>query len=159
MDATSFERAQAQARRTLLASGASELPRMPWSAPVPEDVTSARFALWRANASPGTAPIEEIRAGLCLLDAARSDLETLETALLFVARTEGMTWPQIADELRVRSPQAAQQRLRRAEARTGSADSVAADDTAADDIAAGAGTAGQWAALSDTQDRAPGRSA
>lgn len=107
----------AQARRTLLAAGARDLPRLPWAPPIPEDATLARFALWRANATIGSASIEEIGAGLRLLDSARTDLDALEAALLFVARAEGMTWPQIADELGVRSPQAAQQRFRRTEAR------------------------------------------
>lgn len=55
----------------------------------------------------------DVRAGLALISAARAELDGLETALLFLARAEGLTWPQISQSLGLRSPQAAQQRLDR----------------------------------------------
>jgi len=103
------------ARRALLAAGAADLPRPPWQHPaaLPEDTTLLRFALWRANQEQTDASRAELTAGLALIDSARSELDTLETALLLTARAEGLTWAQIADQLSLRSPQAAQQRFQR----------------------------------------------
>ena len=55
----------------------------------------------------------DLRAGLALISAARAETDGLETALLFLARAEGLTWPQISQSLGLRSAQAAQQRLDR----------------------------------------------
>lgn len=100
------------ARQHLLGAGASELPALPWMhhAAPPEDVMLLRFAVWRAS---GGASVEDLKAGMRLLESARAELDGLETGLLFVARSEGMTWSEIAHELGVRSPQAAQQRFQR----------------------------------------------
>lgn len=110
------------ARRRLLAAGADRLPRQPWQqATEPAaDHTLLWFALWRANAADpddGDARPEELRAALRLIESARSDLDALESALMFVARAEGLTWPEIAEQLGVRSPQAAQQRFQRVSGR------------------------------------------
>lgn len=59
----------------------------------------------------------DVRAALALVSAARAELDGLETALLFLARAEGLTWPEISQSLGLRSPQAAQQRLDRLTAR------------------------------------------
>lgn len=108
-----------EARRALLDAGGADLPRMPWqhpSAPA-EDALLLRHALDRAGSRAGSGRTDELRAALRLLDAARSDLDTLETALLLSARAEGMTWTEIAEDLGLRSAQAAQQRSRRLEER------------------------------------------
>ena len=99
-------------RRALLDVGADELPRQPWDHPTvaPDDTTLLRYVLWRANQNVGSASAAELTAGLQLLSSARSELDTLEAALLLTARSEGLTWSQIAEHLGVRSPQAAQQR-------------------------------------------------
>lgn len=105
----------ADARRWLLAAGGRDLPRRPWQhrAEPADDVSLLRLALWRASTNAGSASMPEIEAALSLLNSARSDFEALETALLFTARSEGMTWTHIADLLGMRSPQAAQQRYQR----------------------------------------------
>lgn len=102
-------------RRALLAAGADELPRHPWDHPAaaPDDATLLRYVLWRANQNVGSASTAELTAGLRLIASARSELDTLEAALLLTARAEGLTWSQIAEQLGVRSPQAAQQRYQR----------------------------------------------
>ncbi|WP_114855016.1 hypothetical protein [Brachybacterium sp. YJGR34] len=104
-----------RARDHLRAAGADELPTAPWRHPAqaPEDQTLLRFALWRANRDPGAASAEDLRAALRLIETARADLDTLESALLLTARAEGLTWAQIAEDLSLRSPQAAQQRTQR----------------------------------------------
>lgn len=96
-------------------AGAHELPRQPWQHPAepPEATALLRFALWRANQEVGHASAEELTAALSLLATARSDLDSLESALLLTARTEGLTWPEISEALGLRSPQAAQQRYQR----------------------------------------------
>lgn len=107
------------ARRVLLDAGAAELPRMPWqhpSAPA-EDALLLRYALQRAGGRIGQGRTDELRAALRLLEAARSDLDSLEAALLLSARAEGMTWTEIAEDLGLRSAQAAQQRSRRLDER------------------------------------------
>jgi len=48
-----------------------------------------------------------------LLAPARAELDQIEAGLLFAARAGGLTWPQIAAALALRSPQAAQQRFDR----------------------------------------------
>lgn len=103
------------ARHRLQAAGAQDLPRRPWQHPAepPDAATLLRFALWRANRADGAASLEELTAALAMIETARSDLDSLEVALLFTARAEGMTWAEIAEALGLRSPQAAQQRFQR----------------------------------------------
>ena len=108
-----------RARRVLLDAGASGLPRLPWQHPEApaEDAVLLRFALHRAGGRVGSGRTDELRAALRLLEAARSDLDGLETALLLSARAEGMTWAEIAEDLGLHSAQAAQQRSRRLDGR------------------------------------------
>lgn len=103
------------ARRQLLQAGAENLPRMPWSPGniSPDDATLLRFAMWRANSTVGEASHDEIHAALALLKSAHSDLEALESGLILIARGEGMTWAEIAQDLGFKTPQAAQQRFQR----------------------------------------------
>lgn len=112
------------ARQVLLDAGAAALTRPPWSHPgaPPDDVSLVAFAVWQANRSVGDADPEMLRAALALVDGARARVEALESSLLLIARAEGLTWPEIATALGVRSPQAAQQRAQRVGSR------VAADD-------------------------------
>lgn len=110
------------ARDTLIQAGAGDLSRPPWSRAdlPPDDTTLIRFALWRANSSE--LEPADLKAALRLLVSAQSDMEALESALLFIARAEGLTWAEIAEQLGLRSPQAAQQRFERVNSR------VAKDD-------------------------------
>lgn len=109
----------ASARRRLLDAGADRLPRFPWQSSnvPPDDVSLLRFAMWQANSTVGEASHENLRAALKLLDSARSELDGLEAGLMLIARAEGLTWPVIAEQLGVRSPQAAQQRFQRVSTR------------------------------------------
>ncbi len=75
-----------------------------------------------ANAAAGQALHDDIRAALSLIETAREDLDALESALILIARAEWLTWPDIAHQLRVRTPQAAQQRFRRVSTRVQSGD-------------------------------------
>lgn len=102
-------------RRRLRAAGAEDLPRQPWQHPAepPEAATLLRFALWRANEAGSTASLGELTAALSMIETARSDLDSLEVALLLTARAEGMTWAEVAEALGLRSPQAALQRFQR----------------------------------------------
>jgi len=108
---------QAGATRLLLDRGGSELPPRPWldRRQPPSAADLIQHVVWRANGSGRGAPVDalDVRAGLALISAARAELDGLETALLFLARAEGLTWPQISQSLGLRSPQAAQQRLDR----------------------------------------------
>lgn len=123
------------ARALLLEAGADELARRPWQHPneAPDDTALARFVLWRATAQVGSARVAELEAGLALLASARSDLDALETALVFIARAEGLTWARIAEAMGMRSPQAAQQRYQRTAERPGSSSQVGS--TSGDDRA------------------------
>ena len=108
---------QTQATRMLLDRGASDLPPRPWlgERQPPSAADLLQHVLWRAN-GPGRGEAVDaldVRAGLALISAARAEMDGLETALLFLARTEGLTWAQIAQSLGLRSAQAAQQRLDR----------------------------------------------
>jgi hypothetical protein len=71
--------------------------------------------LWRANGTGRGLAVDgpDVRAALTLVSAARAELEAQETALLFLARAEGLTWPEIAESLGLRAAKAAQQRLDR----------------------------------------------
>jgi hypothetical protein len=104
---------EAEARAKLLGAGASSLPRAPWlhrSQP-PSAVDLIHFALWRA----GFSDIDErtVLAALTLLPAARAELDQLEAALLFTARSHGLSWPRISRAMGLASAQAAQQRYGR----------------------------------------------
>ncbi|HJV98019.1 MAG TPA: hypothetical protein VJ617_02835 [Arthrobacter sp.] len=119
---------QAQATRLLMDGGASELPPRPWlhERQPPSASDLIQHVLWRANGTGRGAPVDrlDVQAGLSLISAARAEMDGLETALLFLARAEGLTWPQISHSLGLRSAQAAQQRLDRLSGRpaTGTAD-------------------------------------
>ena len=112
------------ARRRLFESGAGQLPQAPWlpTEAMPDDVTLLRFAMWRANSAAGEASHEDLRAALALLESARADLDALEAGLMLSARAEGLTWPDIAKQLGVKSPQAAQQRFQRVSTRSQTSD-------------------------------------
>lgn len=112
--------AQVSARRHLTEIGAGDLPRLPWMVGgVPhDDTTLIRYAVWRSNSARGLDAPQDLYAALRLVESARAEMDALEAGLLFVARAEGLTWPQIAEHLGVRSPQAAQQRFERVTSRT-----------------------------------------
>lgn len=112
------------ARRRLFESGADRLPRPPWlpAKAVHDDVTLLRFAMWQANSAVGEAAHEDLRAALKLVESARADLDALEAGLMLIARAEGLTWPDIAKQLGVKSPQAAQQRFQRVSTRSQTSD-------------------------------------
>jgi len=102
-----------RARQRLIDAGASSLPRAPWlhrSQP-PSSIDLLRFAVWRGQT--GKVTEEEIDAALTLLPAARAEVEQLETALLFTARAEGMSWGRISRGMGLGSAQAALQRYER----------------------------------------------
>lgn len=83
-----------------------------------EDTTLIRYVVWRASTPEGVSVPEDLYAALQLVESARAEMDALEAGLLFVARAEGLTWPQIAEHLGVRSPQAAQQRFERVTSRS-----------------------------------------
>lgn len=60
----------------------------------------------------------DITAALSLVPRARAEMDELEVGLLEMARGRGMTWPEIAFGLGLRSPQAARQRYERLAGRT-----------------------------------------
>jgi hypothetical protein len=102
-----------RAQQQLLEAGASSLPRGPWlhrSQP-PSSVDLVRFAVWRGQA--GKITEEEVQAALTLLPAARAEVEQLETALLFTARAQGLSWGRISRAMGLGSAQAALQRFDR----------------------------------------------
>lgn len=103
------------ARRVIQAAGGGDLDLRPWQHPneAPDDATLARFVLWRVMGQVGSASLSELEAGLGLIGSARSDLDAVETALVFTARAEGLTWSRIAEAMGLGSPQAAQQRYQR----------------------------------------------
>lgn len=115
------DRAQARRERDatarILGLGAGALDARPWRpAPVPPSaVDLAHFALWRS----ADLVSEDLLSALALLPAARAEVEGLETGLLFVARSAGLTWAQIADAMGFNSPQACQQHYTRLTARQG----------------------------------------
>ena len=102
-----------RARQHLIDAGASSLPGAPWlhrSQP-PSSIDLIRFAVWRGQT--GKVTEEEVDAALNLLPAARAEVEQLETALLFTARAEGMSWGRISRGMGLGSAQAALQRYER----------------------------------------------
>jgi len=106
---------EADAQDSILAMGADQLDARPWR-PSPAPPTAAdlaQYALWRsADLTAG-----ELLDALSLIPAAKAEIEGVETGLLFVARSEGLTWAQIADAMGFRSPQACQQYVSRLTAR------------------------------------------
>lgn len=103
------------ARERLLSLGADMLDARPWrpSPAPPTAVDLAQFAVWRcADLDP-----EDILSALALLPAAHAEVEGLEAALLFTARSAGLTWAQMAHAMGFNSPQACQQRYTRLAAR------------------------------------------
>lgn len=113
----------AQARREqdatarLLARGARAMEARPWRpAPAPPSaVDLAHFALWRS----ADLDAEDLLGALALLPAVRAEVDGLEAGLLFVARSAGLTWAQMAQALGFNSPQACQQHYNRLTARQG----------------------------------------
>jgi hypothetical protein len=122
---------EADARGHLLQAGASMLPRPPWlhEEQPPAATDLIRFAVWRANADRHAANAdrhavnadgigeEVVLAALALLTAARAELDQSEAALLFTARSQGLSWPRISRAMGLGSPQAAQQRFDRVSGR------------------------------------------
>ena len=110
---------EAAARRRLLNSGASSLPRMPWLAgrQPPAAVDLIHFAMWRSQA--GRDGEDDLLAALTLLPAARAEADQAEAGLLFTARAHGLSWARISRAMGLGSPQAAQQRFGRVTGRTG----------------------------------------
>jgi hypothetical protein len=104
-------RQESDARERLLALGAEALAARPWRpAPVPPSaVDLVQFALWR-SADLASA---DILSALALLPAARAEVEGIEAGLIFVARSAGLTWAQMADAMGFNSPQACQQHFQR----------------------------------------------
>ncbi len=99
------------ASERLLRLGADELDARPWrpSPAPPSAVDLVQFAVWRnADLDP-----EDVLSVLALLPAARAEVEGLESALLFTARSAGLTWAQIANAMGFNSPQACQQHYTR----------------------------------------------
>jgi hypothetical protein len=128
---------EAGARRLLLGAGAALLPRQPWlhEQQPPAATDLIRFAVWRASAggheanaggheanaggisNEGGIGEEGVLAALTLLTAARAELDQTEAALLFTARSQGLSWPRISRAMGLGSPQAAQQRFDRVSGR------------------------------------------
>ncbi|MFC4591534.1 DNA-binding protein [Sphaerisporangium corydalis] len=108
-------RREQDARERLSGLGADRLGPRPWRPPPapPSAVDLMQFAVWRsAELGP-----QDILSALALLPAAREEVEGLESALLFVARSAGLTWAQMAHTMGFNSPQACQQRYTRLTAR------------------------------------------
>ena len=102
-----------RARRRLMDAGATSLPRAPWlhrSQP-PSSIDLVRFAVWRGQT--GKVTDDEVEAALALLPTARAEMEQLETAVLFTARAQGMSWGRISRGMGLGSAQAALQRYDR----------------------------------------------
>ncbi|MFF4624083.1 DNA-binding protein [Nonomuraea jabiensis] len=108
-------RREQDASERLLGLGADALDARPWRprpAP-PSAVDLLQFAVWRhADLGP-----EDILSALSLLPAARAEVEGLESGLLFMARSAGLTWAQMAHAMGFNSPQACQQHYNRLTAR------------------------------------------
>ncbi|RJL22958.1 DNA-binding protein [Bailinhaonella thermotolerans] len=108
-------RREQDARKRLQSRGADSLDPRPWRPPPapPSAVDLVQFAVWRnADLDP-----EDVLSALALLPAARAEVEGLESALLFIARSGGLTWAQIAQAMGFNSPQACQQHFARLTAR------------------------------------------
>lgn len=108
---------QRSARATLSELGASSLDARPWRpASHPSAVDLAQFALWRS----ADLPAEGMLSALALLPDARAEIDGLEAGVLFTARSNGLTWAQIAEAMGFNSPQACQQHYNRLVERQGS---------------------------------------
>ena len=118
-----FAAREAGARAHLLRAGASTLRRPPWldASQPPSAVDLIQFAVWRART--GDSYDEVLLAALTLLAAARAEVDQIEAALLFAARTRGLSWSRISQAVGFRSPQAAQQRFDRVTGRAWNSDS------------------------------------
>lgn len=81
----------------------------------PSAVDLVQLALWRSH----DLAREDLLSAVRLLPAARDEVDGLEDGLLFVARSAGLTWVQIAEAMGFRSPQACQQHATRLAARRG----------------------------------------
>lgn len=103
------------ARDRLLRLGADGIEARPWRpSPAPlSAVDLVQFAVWRWS----DLGQDDILSALALLPAARAEVEGLESALLFTARSAGLTWAQMAHAMGFNSPQACQQRYLRLTAR------------------------------------------
>lgn len=110
-------RREADATRRLLEHGAADLQPRPWrpEPTPPSAVDLTHYALWRSSQLTS----EDLKGALSLLRSAREEVESVEAALLFVARAEGLTWAQIAEAMDFRSPQACQQYVSRLSSRQG----------------------------------------
>ena len=112
--------AEALARARLTERLGDRLPRGPWLAarqPV-EDFVVLRAVSWLAASDPGSLELPgDVLAALGLLASARRELDQLEAGLLFLARAEGVSWGSVGEALGLRTPQAAQQRSERVDAR------------------------------------------
>ncbi|WP_350278127.1 hypothetical protein [Kribbella sp. HUAS MG21] len=106
---------QREAREQLLAKGAKDLPSRPWRpARIPlSAVDLTQFAAWRS----ADLTDDDLLAALALLPAARAEVDEVEAGLLFLARSSGLTWADMADAMGFSSPQACQQRFNRLTAR------------------------------------------
>ncbi|HWD82441.1 MAG TPA: hypothetical protein VG497_26260 [Kribbella sp.] len=104
-----------EARERLLDAGAKDVAARPWRPkPIPlSAVDFTQFAAWRA----AELSEEDLLAALTLLPAARAEVDEVEAGLLFMARSSGLTWAEIADAMGFSSPQACQQRFNRLAAR------------------------------------------
>lgn len=108
------------ARQYLMDAGASELPRAPWlhrSQP-PSSIDLVRFAVWRGQI--GKITEDDVEAAITLLPAVRAEVEQLESAMLFTARAEGLSWGRISRGMGLGSAQAALQRFDRLAGRVAS---------------------------------------
>lgn len=116
---TNADHLQAQRERDasqrLLDLGADGLDARPWrpSPTPPSAVDLVQFAVWRS----ADLEAEDLLSALALLPGARAEVEGLESALLFMARSAGLTWAQMAQALGFNSPQACQQWYTRLSAR------------------------------------------
>lgn len=109
-------RRERDAQVRLLDKGADQIAPRPWqpeAAATPSAVDLTQYALWRSSELTP----DELLGALSLLPSARTEVENVEVALLFVARSEGLTWAQIAEAMGFRSPQACQQYVNRLSAR------------------------------------------
>jgi hypothetical protein len=76
-------------------------------------VDFVQFALWRS----AELSEDDLLDALALLPAARAEVDELESGLLFLARSSGLTWAEMAEAMGFSSPQACQQRFNRLAAR------------------------------------------
>ncbi len=116
---------EAGARGHLLDAGASSLPRAPWlRGSQPSSAADLiHFALWRAQG--GDVGDALLLAALPLLPAARAEVDQAEAAVLWTARSAGLSWPRISRAMGLASAQAAQQRFDRVNGRVENRGSVA----------------------------------